>query len=957
MISPQTLSQLLHVRAADGDSTKGLSYLDDHGSVYKHLSYADLLRDATVHARRLLAAGLTQSDIVVASFHDHESHILLFWACCLAGIRVCPLPPLHPDPTRQAMLFKHLQVLFHGPTLIAPKAVTEGVLKLVPGFKVLPSESLPEATGATSKIFSARSASPNDVVCFMLTSGSTGNSKAVQLTHANLLSGVRGKIHHHGTSSSSRFLSWIAFDHVACVSEIHIHALEANASQWLVAPSAIINNSLNLLEWSSTYRITYTFSPNFLLAHILRDVTNTPFASPLDLSCLRALISGGEAVPMSTAIAFADLISSFGSPRDALRAGFGMSETGAGSIYDRRPIPFKGQRGAPKYLSLGTCAPGIVMRVANPETGRICSPGEPGQLQIKGTTVFSRYYGNEQATMESFADDGWFITGDSAEIDADGNLFLVGRDKDSVNINGVKHPTQDVEHYAEDAKIDGVMHGFVYVCPMRLADADTETYGVFYQHEVVVEAGVTDEQKHAIDAANRAIRRACTIFCSQAPHVILPLPRAAFIKTSLGKVSRSQLTKSYLQGNYGALQAALEVQNGHLSGDGSPTDLLNPIEQVVAEAVASIVTIEESALRRSSNIFDLGASSMHLLRLKHLIQTRLGLTDIPTIDLLRRPEVGELCDYLYELVQENGRGEKDTSYQPVICFNDTGSKPPLFLVHPGVGEVLVFIALARALADDRPVYALRARGFDHNDPTCASFDEMSDTYVEAIEKKYPSGPYYVAGYSFGGAVAFEIGKKLEAKGREVPWFGVFNLPPHIQWRMKELTWFEVLMNLALFLSLVTPSDLNRVRDEIKAEFPVVSAMDVEPPNPQDPVQWLFARSDKVRLAELDLELGAFIRWVKVAYGLNRTGRTFVPQGCIEGALTSIFCAIPLPSMGTREEFKANRLSVWEEFSGERFEMIDVDGEHYTMLSAEHVDSFSKHLRGALRRADEGRKRI
>ena len=56
-------------------------------------------------------------------------------------------------------------------------------------------------------------------------------------------------------------------------------------------------------------------------------------------------------------------------------------------------------------------------------------------------------------------------------------------------------------------------------------------------------------------------------------------------------------------------------------------------------------------------------------------------------------------------------------------------------------------------------------------------------------------------------------------------------------------------------------------------------------------------------------------------------------------------------MGTREEYKRDRLSQWKEFSGERFEMVDVEGEHYTMLSSAHVSSFAAHLRGALARAD------
>jgi hypothetical protein len=155
----------------------------------------------------------------------------------------------------------------------------------------------------------------------------------------------------------------------------------------------------------------------------------------------------------------------------------------------------------------------------------------------------------------------------------------------------------------------------------------------------------------------------------------------------------------------------------------------------------------------------------------------------------------------------------------------------------------------------------------------------------------------------------------------------------------------------MFLSLIPSSALSPMRQEMKHAFPEVAANDTEPIDPLGPINWLLERSDKNRLLELDLDIGPFTRWVNVAYEISRVGRTFEPQGCVKNALTCVFCATPLASMGTREEYKQDRLSVWREYSGRSFEMIDVDGEHYTMLSEEHIDSFSAHMRGALSRAE------
>lgn len=152
------------------------------------------------------------------------------------GVPVCPIPPLHPDPSRQKLFFELLNVLFHNPTLISNEDVIDTVKSVVPDFQTLSLTALDGAEAYVQQyeplVYPSWRPQASDTVCLMLTSGSTGNSKGVVLRHSNLLSSIRGKIKHHGTTSDSQFLNWIAFDHVACVSEVHLQALEANA-KWV----------------------------------------------------------------------------------------------------------------------------------------------------------------------------------------------------------------------------------------------------------------------------------------------------------------------------------------------------------------------------------------------------------------------------------------------------------------------------------------------------------------------------------------------------------------------------------------------------------------------------------------------------------------------------------------------------------------------------------------------------
>src|SRR5207248_365438 len=108
-------------------------------------------------------------------------------------------------------------------------------------------------------------------------------------------------------------------------------------------------------------------------------------------------------------------------------------------------------------------------------------------------------------------------------------------------------------------------------------------------------------------------------------------------------------------------------------------------------------------------------------------------------------------------------------YNPIVQLQRNGPKTPLFVIHPGVGEVLIFMNLARHITDRR-VYALRARGFD-GEPFFESIPEMVATYLNSIKCVQPSGPYAFLGYSFGSILAFEIAKILESQGEEVKFLG------------------------------------------------------------------------------------------------------------------------------------------------------------------------------------------
>ena len=536
-------------------------------------------------------------------------------------------------------------------------------------------------------------------------------------------------------------------------------------------------------------------------------------------------------------------------------------------------------------------------------------------------------------------------------LDSGNNLHMVGRDTDYVNINGVKHPSVDVELYIEDANIKGVMRSYVFVCPLRLSNADTETYCVFYLHDAASEDELPGDRIRDMATANDSIKRACSVFCSLSPHAILPLPGKTFVKTALGKVSRTALAKAYLDGKFCSYEEQFRTAGGVASTHGHHGAGEDTVEEKVKAILSKLFSRPASAFRQSDNIFDTGASSMQFMQLKHLLQEEFGIPELPMIELLKRPEVASLCAYIGQAASQSKLHPVESTYEPVICLHSKGSKPPLFLFHPFHGEILGFVDLALALDDDREVYAVRARGFNHHESPFTSFDDMVSTYAVSIAKYCTSGPVHLAGYSLGAAIAFDVAKALQKMGKPVAWVGVLDIPPHIRSLLQQMSWTEVALILCEFLSLIPSTDLPTLRDELQSIFSEADGRDAEPAAAADIVVWLLDRCDKKRFYDLHLDKMEFLRWIHVAFATTSVARTYEPTGTVHASM-SVFrpteSLAPGVSHGQPHE---GSLSDWETYCDGPFGIVEVGGQHHTMLSKEHIPDFVKAIKNAMHAAE------
>ncbi|OTA89514.1 hypothetical protein M434DRAFT_23340 [Hypoxylon sp. CO27-5] len=933
------LQDMLKARAESSPTVDMLFYtLGSIPSGPKCVSYSTLYGEARKYSLRLTSLErFHEGSPVLLHLDDHWETILWFWAILLArAIPVLSSPLSNVDDHRE----KHLRGLSQ--LLESPICITKAT-----SLHLFKSSSHTLELHTVESLLRTQTKNGEPPAILMLTSGSTGNAKAVRLTHRQIFAAVSGKASVRPLNLDGPFLNWIGLDHVASLVEIHIQALWLGVSQVHVHAADIVASPQLFLDLLSRHHIARSFAPNFFLAKLVA-MTGSDTTQPdrWDLSNLTVLASGGEANDVQTCVAASDLLMRHGSMRNVITPGFGMTETCAGAIFNLNCPDYDVAKGR-TVASLGQCMRGIEMRVTDTETGKPAAPSSPGYLELRGAVVFDGYYRNPSATAEAFTVNGWFRTGDQASIDMEGNLSLTGRLKDVININGVKIVTADVQASLE-TMLRNTCATRVICFPSRAPGADTEQITVAY---VPKEWPLKPDDIAEVDSL--AVQ-ACMMVSTACRPFVFPVGAQSLPKlpiSALGKISGAKMRTLFETGVFdkdAEHHRQTVYQFRQCRQEIAAESGLSDAEVFLRADYAETKGIDPGTIGIDMPIFELGFTSMDIIRLKNRIDTRLGTT-VPAIVLIKHYTIRLLAAALNKLNPSpsvtNGTSGADpqtvteTEYDPVVTLRATGSKTPLWLVHPGVGEVLVFVGLAQHMAiDDRPIYALRARGFEPGQVNFSNIADAVDTYVRAVRNGQPRGPYALAGYSYGTMLAFEMAKKIEAAGEEVRFLGSFNLPPHIKTRMRQLGWNMCLLHLGQFLGLITEEFTENEVAEKDSPYRRASRSEA--------LARVLELADGVRLRDLGLGPQELARWADVAYGLQSMAIDYDPSGNV--GVIDVFHAEPLKvAAPSREEWVSKQLSKWSDFCRSEPRFHEVGGAHYTMIGEEHVQSFSEKLRAVL----------
>ena len=525
----------------------------------ERISYRELWDRAKQDAPKIERLhGITPRTIFLLHFDRHHYSIRWLWAVIAAGYVPAISPPLSKDIGQRKQHLSHISKLLREPIVLT----TEDLKPDFQGQKhlsVYTVESYHLLGGSYSKTFEATHSpagdlkKPDELAFLMFTSGSSGNCKAVCLRQGQILHALKGKIARHQTKQDDRFLNYIGLDHVANLTEIHLHAMYLGAEQTHIGGSGIIREPLLFLRLIHEYRISYSFATKSLLACLvpcLKD--DVPYE--LDLSCLKALVTGGDAAPISTCTSIIEMLRSYGVLENFFQPVFGMTETCAGCTYNKA-CPEYEQNHNLEYASQGNTTQAISMRVVSGHDNEALEVpnGEKGSLQLRGSAVFSEYFNEPQDTKDSFTSDGWFKTGDDAIIYPDGHLVVVGRAKEAITINGKRFIPLDFETAVEKAEIPGITPsytvGFAYRHPVLGADFICMLY--------VPQSGYVHARARA--RITDAIGQECFKLSGDVPFDVLAVDKASLPKSSLGKISRVKTQKAWESGAFFKFRGSASV--------------------------------------------------------------------------------------------------------------------------------------------------------------------------------------------------------------------------------------------------------------------------------------------------------------------------------------------------------------------------------------------------------------
>jgi len=544
---------------------RAVTYVEGENSE-RRVSYGDIHTRGLGILHHLQAMGAQRGDKMIIFLNNNEQFLDGFWAAVCGGIIPVPLAVGISDEHRHKLLRVARKI--GRPLLYTDAKNLERLAALAREvgetalFEELKSrcflvESITDIS-RPGKIFRP---APDDLAFIQFSSGSTSEPKGVMLTHGNLVANIAGATAVDKYNTDDVSLSWMPLTHdmgligfylIMFTNRVHIH---------LMPTDLFVRRPVLWLQAASKKRATITCSPNFGYRHLLKVLGDRKLEN-VDLSSVRAIYNGAEPISVDLCNQFMKALVYTGLKHNAMFPVYGLAEAslavtfpepgrdyrwirvnrhklGVGASIELNPVE---NRDVLELMCVGTVVPNTTLRLVDDAHAEL-QEGRVGHILIGGPSVTRGYIGDPEETVRVIDADGWVDTGDLGVIH-EGALYIAGRAKEIIFVNGQNYYPYDLENIATRAP--GLDLNKVVAAGVSKPGTQGEELVVFVLHR-----GSLQEFLPTAAAVNRLINEHTGLEVAQ----VIPVKRIP--KTTSGKVQRHLLEQAHVDGEFDAELADL----------------------------------------------------------------------------------------------------------------------------------------------------------------------------------------------------------------------------------------------------------------------------------------------------------------------------------------------------------------------------------------------------------------